>query len=309
MTAKRIGFMFAGQGAQTVGMGADLAQASPAAKMVFEQADNALDMPLSKTCFEGPLETLTESRYCQPAIYTTSLACLAALQETCPVEPVVCGGLSLGEFAALQAAGAFSFEDGLQLVARRGALMQEACRNTDGAMAAVLNAVPALISETCEKHDIDIANLNCPGQTVISGTRAGIDAAVSDLKTAGVARVIMLEVDGAFHSRLMTPAAENFHPVLEQTPINKPKYAVVQNYVGTTVENPAEIKMNLARQITGSVRWENCVRSMLKQNVDLLIELGPGKVLSGFMRRIDKTVPVSNVCGLESLHTVCEELA
>ncbi|MCF7854765.1 MAG: ACP S-malonyltransferase [Candidatus Pacebacteria bacterium] len=308
MTAKRIGLMFAGQGAQAVGMAADIARQEPAAEQLFDVADKTLDMNISEVCFKGPLETLTESRYCQPAIYTTSLACLAALQVHCPIEPVVCGGLSLGEFAALQAGGVFAFDDGLELGAARGRLMQEACRGTDGAMAAVLNADSALVEKVCADHDIDVANLNCPGQLVISGPRGGISEAVNSLKEAGVSRVIMLEVDGAFHSRLMAPAAESFRPVLDAVPMHPPRCAVVQNYAGTTVYQPADIKDNLARQITGSVRWEDCVHAMLEQNPDLLIELGPGKVLSGFMRRIDKKFPICNVSSMDDLQTACEAI-
>jgi len=212
---RRFGFMFAGQGAQFVGMGKDLVEASAAAREAFMTADRVLGRSVSGLCFEGPAEELTESRNCQPAIYTMSLAALAALDERVPFQPVVTGGLSLGEFAALTAAGTLDFETGIRLVAARGAAMQEACRAVDGAMAAVLNADPALVSDTAARCDVDVANENCPGQIVISGRRDAIQAAIAALHDSGVQRVIPLTVDGAYHSRLMAPAAEQFRVALD----------------------------------------------------------------------------------------------
>jgi len=304
----RVGFMFAGQGAQATGMGRDLAAQSTAARAVFEQADAELGRGLSRICFEGPDSLLTESANCQPAIYAASLACLAALRERVPLEPAVCGGLSLGEFAALQAAGAVSFEQGLQLVATRGRLMGEACRAADGAMAAVLNADPALLEDACQSHGVDIANLNCPGQTVISGERSHIEATVQALHDAGVQRIIMLQVDGAFHSRLMQPAANGFAPVLENAVVRRPACPVVQNFSGAPVAEPDEIRKNLHAQVTGSVRWEQCVRTMLGMGLELLIEFGPGRVLSGFMKRIERPFPVLNISNCGDLEVAVDAL-
>ena len=306
--AKRVGLVFAGQGAQFVGMGKDLAAASPAASALFEQADHALGRDLSRICFEGPAADLTASANCQPAIYTVSLACLAALRERVPMEPAVCAGLSLGEFAALTAADALDFETGLRLVARRGELMDAACRATQGAMAAVLNAEPRLVDELCAEHGVDVANYNCPGQVVISGPAAAVEETAEALRQAGVSRVIMLQVAGAFHSRLMATAAQAFEPVLATTGIQAPTCPVAQNAAGTLVTDPAEIRRNLARQVAGSVRWENCVRAMLETGIDFLVELGPGKVLSGFMRRISGGFPTSNVAGADDIESAVAAL-
>ena len=305
---KKIGLMFAGQGAQTPGMGADLAAASEAAHSVFEQADSILDWDLSNACFNGTAAKLKESRTCQPAIYTMAIACLAALQERVDVSPTACGGLSLGEFAAAHAAGVIDFDAGLKLVKRRGELMQQACRGSDGAMAAVLNAGEPLVKTICTAHDVDIANMNCPGQIVISGKREKIHTAISALKEEGVSRIIPLEVDGAFHSRLMQPAAERFVKELEATEFSPPKCMFVQNFTGGRVDDPNSIRANLERQITGSVHWEQCVRTMINSGIDMLIEFGPGKVLTGFMRRINRQFPVANVSNVEQLEETVEKL-
>ncbi len=308
--AKRLGFMFAGQGAQFVGMGQDIAGNSAAARALFEQGDAALGRGLSQMCFTGPMESLTETRNCQPAIYTMSLACLEAFREQMPgVEPVACGGLSLGEFSALTAAGALGFEAGLKLVARRGELMGEACRASDGAMAAVISAEPALVERICAENDIDVANYNCPGQIVISGSRPGVEAAVTALQDAGVSRVILLNVDGAFHSRLMAPAAEAFAAVLEDVTIGTPACPVAQNVAGGLVTCPEAIKKNVELQVTGSVRWEGCVRAMIEAGAEALIEFGPGKVLSGFMRRIDRKFPTFNIAGSDDLEKVIAQVS
>jgi len=294
---KRLGFMFAGQGAQSVGMGQELSEQSDAARALFAKADQALGRDLSGLCFRGPIEDLTNSANCQPAIYAVSLACLAAFEEQCPVEPVACGGLSLGEFSALAAAGALEFADGLKLVATRGALMDEACQAAQGAMAAVLKADPELVQQVCADNDVDVANYNCPGQIVISGASKRVEQAVAALKEAGVSRVIMLTVAGAYHSRLMAPAAEKFGPVLEAARIAAPRCPVAQNVAGALVRDPDEIRRNLALQVTGSVKWEDCVRAMLDAGAEALVEFGPGQVLTGFMRRIDSAVPVFSVSG------------
>lgn len=305
----KIGFMCAGQGAQAVGMGADLYAASSAAKAVFDEADMTLDRRVSGLCFDGPMEALTSSANCQPAIYTTTVACLAALAEQVDVKPVICGGLSLGEFAAGQAAGVFSFADGLKLVARRGELMGEACRQSDGGMAAVLNAEPQLVETICAQADIDVANFNCPGQIVISGRKDGVDKAVQALTDQGVKRVVVLQVDGAFHSRLMAPAAKAFTPLLDEVEFSEPACRFVQNVTGGEVQSTAEIRRNLAAQVTGSVRWEQCLQTMLNAGVDALIELGPGKVLNGFMKRVDRRFPVYNVSDADSLAKTVDALS
>jgi [acyl-carrier-protein] S-malonyltransferase len=299
--------MFAGQGAQFVGMGRDLYDESKAAREVFETADRLYGSELSGLCFAGPAERLTESRYCQPAIYTMSMACVAAFRERCNLEPVVCGGLSLGEFAALTTAGVLSFEDGIRLVSERGRLMQDACRKTTGGMAAVLNAPIDQVEAICAEHEVDVANYNCPGQVVVSGEAERLKAAVAAMD--GLGRIIMLEVDGAFHSRLMAEAGAGFARVLEPVALQAPSCAVVQNVVGAGVTDPAEIKANLVAQVSGSVRWESCVKTMLDLKLDALVEFGPGKVLCGFMRRIERRFPVCNVGSVADLASAVDMIA
>ena len=297
----RLGFIFAGQGDQAVGMGKDLAAASPAAGALFAQADRLLGRDLSRLCFEGPAEALTRTSNCQPAITVTSLACLAAFRERCSLEPVACGGLSLGEFAALAAAGVLTAADAVKLVAARGLFMEEACRATEGGMAAVLNADPALVANTCAVQGVDVANYNCPGQIVISGEKRKLETTMAALKAAGVSRILPLPVDGAYHSRLMAGAVPRFAVLLKETSLAVPRCPVAQNAVGRLVADPAEMRRNLAAQITGSVRWEECVRAMLATGAEALIEFGPGQVLAGFMKRIDRNVPVFNVGNMADL--------
>lgn len=297
----RVGFMFAGQGAQFPGMGSDLPASSPAAAAVFQHADALLGRSLSELCFAGDAEALTASANCQPAIFTMSLACVAAFRERTGLAPTVCGGLSLGELTALAAAGAYDFATGLQLVARRGQLMDQACAASQGAMAAVIGGEPAVIEAICRETDVDVANYNCPGQIVISGLAEKVAAAVAKLKDAGPRSVVPLNVAGAFHSRLMQPAATAFAPVLDATAIGTPACPVAQNVVGALVTDPAALRANLALQVTGSVQWEACVQAMLATGIHALIEFGPGKVLAGFMRRIDRSFPVCSIQGAEDL--------
>ena len=213
-------YIFSGQGAQAVGMGKDLYEQSNAAAAIYNEADTVLGWSISEICFNGPAEKLTESRYCQPAIYTTSMACLAAYREKYdgdPDEIVGCAGLSLGEYAALACAGFFTFANGLKLVARRAELMDEACKNTQGGMAAIIAGDPAVIREVCEECGIDVANYNCPGQIVISGVKDGVLKACGILKEKGVKRALPLNVAGAYHSRLMSEAGKQLRGPLAET--------------------------------------------------------------------------------------------
>jgi len=296
-------FVFSGQGAQTVGMGRDLYESSAAAKDIFDQADTALGWSISTICFDGPAEKLTESKYCQPAIYTMSCAALAAFKEKYPnVEAVACGGLSLGEYAALFAGEAFSFADGLKLIARRGELMDAACNETSGGMASVLGGDAAIIKEVCAECDIQVANFNSPGQIVISGEKDKVTAAVAELKARGMRKVIPLKVAGAFHSKLMATAGEQLSEVLAETPMQMPETPVYQNFTAAVAGSVDELRANLKAQVAGSVRWEGCVREMIAAGGDTMIEFGPGNVLTGLLRRTDKEIKYFNVNSIESLN-------
>lgn len=294
--------VFSGQGAQASGMGQDICNASSVAAMVFEKADAALGWSISDICFNGPDEKLTESRYCQPAIYTVSAACLAVFNEKySDITPVATAGLSLGEFAALCAAGVFSFEDGLKLVAKRGELMDAACRDTQGGMASVLGGNQDIIREVCGECDIDMANLNCPGQIVISGEKEKVNLAVKSLKEKGMRKVIPLRVAGAFHSRLMQSAADKFAEVIADVKLNAPKIPVAQNFTGKFVSDVEDIRSNLISQVAGSVLWEDCVKTIVGTGARQVIEFGPGNVLTGLIKRTDANVATYNVNNVESI--------
>jgi len=298
-------FVFSGQGAQTVGMGRDLYESSAAAKDIFDQADAALGWSISTICFEGPAEKLTESKYCQPAIYTMSCAALAAFKEKfADIEPLACAGLSLGEYAALFAGQAFSFADGLKLIARRGELMDAACNETSGGMASVLGGDEAIIKEVCAECGIEVANFNSPGQIVISGEKDKVTAAVAELKARGMRKVIPLKVAGAFHSKLMTSAGGQLSEVLAATAFEMPKTPVYHNFTAAVAESVDELRANLKAQVAGSVRWEECVRQMIAAGGDTMIEFGPGNVLTGLLRRTDKEIKYFNVNSIESLNNL-----
>lgn len=298
-------FVFSGQGAQTVGMGRDLAAAYPEARAFFEEADSVLGYDQSSIIFDGPVEKLTESRFCQPAIYTMSCAALAAFRVKFPgVEPVACAGLSLGEYGALYAGGAFGFADGLRLLARRAELMDAACRSTSGGMASVLGGDADAIREVCAECGIDVANYNSPGQIVISGEKSKLAAAVEALKARGMRKVILLNVAGAFHSRLMKPAGDALVNILATAPLELPKIPVYHNFTAATAKDPTELRNNLASQVAGSVRWEECVRAMVAAGGDTMIEFGPGNVLTGLLRRMLPEIRGINVNSVETLDAI-----
>jgi len=299
-------FVFSGQGAQCVGMGKDFYENSRAAKDIFDAADKALGRSVSGICFNGPQEELTASKNCQPAIYTTSMACLAAFQERYPdVKPAAAAGLSLGEYAALTAAGCFGFEDGLKLVAKRGLFMDEACKENPGAMACILGGNPEDIEAACAEADVDVANYNCPGQIVISGPADKIQKACELIQAKKVKRVVPLKVAGAFHSRLMQPACDKFAEALKGVKIRKPSVPAAQNYVGGIVEDENVIAENLIRQVAGSVRLESCIRDIVaKTQADVFVEFGPGNVVSGLVHKIEPSVKVFNVSSLADLDKI-----
>ncbi len=298
----RFAFVFSGQGAQAVGMGKDLSEANESARAIFKKADEVLGWSVGGLCFDGPEDKLTQSKFCQPSIFTVSCACLEAFKTVYPdVEPVAVAGLSLGELAALCCAGVFSFEDGLRLVARRGELMDQACSETKGAMASVLGADAGLVSKACSESDVDMANLNCPGQIVISGEQTKVAAAIERLKALGVRKIIPLKVAGAYHSRLMAGAAAKFAEVLAGTKFGAPKIPVAQNVVGGMVSSVEDIRSNLAKQVSGSVLWEGCVRSLCSAGADAIVEFGPGNVLTGLVKRINPDLKTFNVNTAKSL--------
>jgi [acyl-carrier-protein] S-malonyltransferase len=303
---KRIGLMFAGQGAQQPGMGLDLHENYAEVKSLFSQADRVSGRLLSDLCFRSSMEELTACANCQPAIFTMSIACYRALQTEYPFAPVACAGLSLGEYAALHAAGVYDFAAALQLVSARGCLMDLACRQQAGGMAAVLGLEQAQVDELCRRHGIEVANYNSPEQMIISGASDRVDDAVAELTAVGQ-KAIRLQVAGAFHSSLMAPAVDAFARELDKYPLSPPNFLVAQNFSGSLVSEPAELKRNLLCQISGSVRWEACF-NLLKERCDVLLELGPGTVLAGLARRMDRAFPVFSVNSVATLAKAIDAL-
>lgn len=301
--------LFAGQGAQVVGMGKDLAGKYEVCRQLFARANDILGYDLSKLCFEGPEPELTKTENAQPGIYLVSCACLAALRHEFPsLTFSATAGLSLGEFTALAAADAIRFEDGLRVVRRRGQFMQEACDATNGGMAAVIGAEEALVREVCRECDVDVANLNAPGQIIISGEKDKIARAVEVAKAKGIKKVIPLNVAGAYHSRLMASAQPRLTAELMPITIHGPRVPVVSNVIARPIDTPSDIRHGLRQQVTTSVRWEESMRWLIGQGFTRFIELGPGNVLSGLMKRIDKSVTMLNVSDVASLETTLKAL-
>lgn len=300
--------LFPGQGAQKVGMGRDLYDQYPEARALIEQADAALGFSLSKVMFEGPDEELTRTCYCQPALYLHGLACLKVLQSLVSIEPTAAAGLSLGEFAAHASVGNFDFEDGLRLVQKRGALMEEACNATKGSMAAMIGGSDDAAASLAAECGVDVANYNCPGQTVLSGTEEGIDKAVASAKVAGFKLAKKLKVAGAYHSRLMQSAQEKLLPELERLNIHLSDVPVYCNYEARPVTDAEDMRRVLGAQVCGSVRWSASMKDLIDKGERLFIELGPGKTLAGMMARIDKEAKVISIEDVPSLQAAAEEL-
>ncbi|HZR05103.1 MAG TPA: ACP S-malonyltransferase [Candidatus Udaeobacter sp.] len=305
---KKIALLFAGQGAQTVGMGRDVAEQFPTAGDLFRKADEVLRRKLSEIAWNGPIEDLTKTSNCQPALFVHGLACLSILRELAGEFPIGgAAGLSLGEMTAHAAAGTFDFATGLKLVERRGQLMDEACAATSGAMAAMIGADENSVRALAADADVDIANINAPGQIVISGERAKVEIAVGLAKEHGIRRATMLNVAGAYHSRLMESAYEKLGAVLQHVPIEPPRFPVISNVTGEEVKTPIEIRRALQDQVTGTVRWLDCMERLAELGCDFFIELGPGGVLAGLLRRTRKEVDVVSVADAESVRK-CAEL-
>jgi [acyl-carrier-protein] S-malonyltransferase len=291
------GLLFSGQGAQTVGMGRSLYENSERAKALYDEADEVLGWNLSGICFEGPDEKLTETKVCQPALYVHGYALFSILKERGKLDDLTAAcGLSLGELTALAAAGVYDFATGLKLVAERGRLMQEACDATEGGMASVIGGEPSAVEELCSEFDVEIANLNCPGQIVISGEKGKVLAAVENSGGRGFKLVKLLNVAGAYHSRLMVAARDAFTGFIEDFDFKAPEIAVYSNVTGGRVSDPAEIKDCLVKQVVSSVRFEDCLRNAASENgVADFYECGPGKVLAGLARRTDRELNVTAV--------------
>lgn len=302
--------LFAGQGAQTVGMGKDLAEAFPAAKAWFDRANTALGYDLAAVCFNGPEAALTNTENAQPGIYLVSWIALELLKERVP--NLACdatAGLSLGEFTALAAAGSFSFEDGLRVVRQRGKFMQEACEASQGGMAAIIGLDEAVTREVCAATGVELANLNCPGQIVISGAADKMTAACELAKAKGAKRALPLPVAGAYHSTLMASAQPKLAAELAKISVQSSRVPVYSNVTASPHNSPDDIRATLIKQVTSSVRWEESIRAMLAAGYTQFIELGPGSALSGFMKRIDKTATIYNVSDVASLEATVKALA
>jgi [acyl-carrier-protein] S-malonyltransferase len=311
MNMKKIALLFAGQGAQSVGMGKDLVEKSTAAAALFKEADQILGFSLSQVIFEGPVEELTKTSICQPALYVHGLACLAALREKVPgIEFAATAGLSLGEFTAHAAAGTFDFATGLRLVKRRADAMQKACEETEGGMAAVIGGEENRIRELAAAADVDVANLNSPGQVVLSGESSKIALAVSLAREYGARKAVELQVAGAFHSRLMESAYQSLGAALAETPMLTPQIPVVCNVDAQAVTDADVIRRSLADQVTGSVRWTESVEYLLDHlHCTEFVELGPGGVIAGLVGRIRKGTPVISISNAASLDDAVKALA
>jgi [acyl-carrier-protein] S-malonyltransferase len=298
-----IGLLFSGQGAQQVGMGKDLSQQYATAANLFSAADRRLERSISQVAFTGPIEELTKTANCQVGLYVHGIALLEVLREELgKFTSQAAAGLSLGEFTAHAAAGTFDFGTGLQLVDARSRLMEEACLSTKGTMAAFVGGEETAVREVAQAADVDVANLNSPGQIVLSGATDNIQRAISAAKEKGIRRAVPLNVAGAFHSRLMASARTQLIPILENAPIKSPGAVVIANVTAAPVKEPKEVRQTLADQVTGSVRWVETINYLLDNvGCNLLIELGPGQVLAGLVSRIRKGTEVISIENLTTL--------
>ena len=302
--------LFAGQGAQAVGMGKDFTEKFTSAKNWFDHANAALGYDLASICFNGPEPELTKTENAQPGIFLVSWVAFKLLKEHVPsLKFGATAGLSLGEFTALAAAGAMSFEDGLRVVRQRGRFMHEACDATRGGMAAVIGLEEAPTREVCAETGVALANLNCPGQLVISGEAEKITRAVELAKARGAKRALPLPVAGAYHSPLMASAQSKLQAELGKIKISQPAVPAISNVTAQPHGAPEQISAWLVEQVTSSVFWEKSMRYLLAQGFTRFIELGPGTALSGFMKRIDKHAQMLNVADVESLEATVRALA
>ncbi|MBS4203819.1 ACP S-malonyltransferase [Lederbergia citrea] len=308
----KIAFVFPGQGSQTVGMGKAIADANIKAKEIFESADRRLGNELSSIIFNGPQETLTQTTNAQPALLTTSIALLQSIQEA-GIKADYTAGHSLGEYTALVASGAIEFTDAVYAVSKRGEFMEEAVPNGEGTMAAVLGLDRNVLQEITETitnsgDSVQLANLNCPGQIVISGTTKGVQRAGEKAKESGAKRVLPLQVSGPFHSSLMKPAAEKFRAILQEIELNDAAIPVIANVTAAPTISSDDIQEKLVKQLYSPVLWEDSVEKMIELGVDTFVEIGPGKVLSGLIKKVNRSVKTFSVQDPESCQLVIEAL-
>ena len=293
---EKVAYIFPGQGAQYVGMGKELYEAYPEAKDIFDKANEILKFDLKKICFEGPQEELTATSNSQVAILVHSIASLKVLESSPQkFELGFSLGLSLGEYSALVAADALSFEDGVKLVRKRGQFMEKAALKNPGKMACIIGMEPDELEKLCKGFGCEIANLNCPGQVVISGSTSSVELTANMAKEKGAKRVIMLEVSGAFHSSLMDPARDKLEVEINSVTFNKPKCPIISNVTATPTEDTEEIKRNLITQVNSKTLFEASMRYVASQGIKTYLEIGPGAVLKGLIRKIDKALQVKNI--------------
>ena len=294
--------IFAGQGAQVPGMGRDFAEADAETMKLFDAANAVLGFDLKKVCFEGPAEELTKSNICQPAIFVTSYAAYLALQKKKSVPFACAAGLSLGEWGALCAAGVLDFDSTLKVLEARGRFMQEACELEPSGMIAIVGASPDQLAALCEKSGCTVANINSSAQQVLSGSKEAIASAAVVAKELGIKRALPLATAGAFHSRFMAPAREKLAPVLDGIEFNAPKFPVLSNITGKPhSSDPGELRAMMLEQVTGTTNWAADVETAKSLGCDRFVEFGPGKVLSGLIKKIDPALTTLNVADMASL--------
>ncbi len=302
---KKIAFLFPGQGAQYPGMAKDFIQEFSAARLTFEEADDLLGRSISSLILNGPDIELTETINSQTAIFIVSIAILRVIKELYEIEPYVCAGLSLGEYSAITAAEWLPFREAISLVQSRAQFMNEACKHKEGTMAVIMGLEPAIVEKFVKEinlpNDLWVANYNCPGQVVISGTKKGIDAGCAAAKEHQAKRVLPLNVSGAFHSGLMKQAKDKLTPFIQKTPFVKGASRLVMNVPGNFVDSIEKLRHNLIEQVTDPVRWQQGIEEMEKESIDLYIEIGPGKTLAGMNRKIGVKAPTLSIEKVENL--------